>query len=474
MSYASFTKSFPNFIKTVPQKLFQPTSIAVIASVGIHGLVGVALPYLPLSSQDKSKLGRSVRLTQLTPSEQSRLPVVSPPTSPPLSLTQLPQLSSLPPSLSSPFPPPPSKGKDSSLYKFPPLTPLPPLGEFSLPSLPPSPQRQANIGNLSISDSPVRLPPLSNPQPVALSTPLPRLSTPLPPLSTSLPPLSTSLPPYLSTPLPPLSTPLPPLSTPLPPPPISSLPTVPLTGFQTGRTRLPQLPTNPDVSLPLGVQPAPVQDLARNPGPMPKPPQPSGQTPKLPGGVNSAPQVSANPGLTGTPSLSPPVTGTPPLSHPPLFSSPRQQQLVAQRMAELRKLREEITFNPTGTSDEDAKKNYEAFLNQANQTQRVSQPQAEVSSITGTYPKDACLGKLEGTTVVGVVVGADGSATAPQLIRSAGYPVLNQTAMQEVTSRRFENKTGQPKPHQVSVTFNYNKENCPQMVLRDSPRPPIS
>jgi TonB family protein len=234
------------------------------------------------------------------------------------------------------------------------------------------------------------------------------------------------------------------------------------------------LPTNPDVSLPLGVQPAPVQDLARNPGPMPKPPQPSGQTPKLPGGVNSAPQVSANPGLTGTPSLSPPVTGTPPLSHPPLFSSPRQQQLVAQRMAELRKLREEITFNPTGTSDEDAKKNYEAFLNQANQTQRVSQPQAEVSSITGTYPKDACLGKLEGTTVVGVVVGADGSATAPQLIRSAGYPVLNQTAMQEVTSRRFENKTGQPKPHQVSVTFNYNKENCPQMVLRDSPRPPIS
>jgi hypothetical protein len=45
MSYASFTKSFPDLIKSVPEKLTQPTSIAVMASVGIHALLGVTLPY---------------------------------------------------------------------------------------------------------------------------------------------------------------------------------------------------------------------------------------------------------------------------------------------------------------------------------------------------------------------------------------------------------------------------------------------
>jgi hypothetical protein len=95
MSYASFTKSFPNLLKGFSQTLFQPTGIAVMASVGIHAALGVSLPYLPISSQEKPS-SRTVQLVQLSPTEQSRLPQLTPP---PLS-NQLGSLYPLPPGLS--------------------------------------------------------------------------------------------------------------------------------------------------------------------------------------------------------------------------------------------------------------------------------------------------------------------------------------------------------------------------------------
>ncbi len=97
--------SFASLIKSFPQMLSQPTGIAVMASVGIHGLLGLTLPYLPLASQEKPGSPRTVQLVELTPAELSRLPQAAPP------LTSLPvpnssqsyqSLPTLPSSLSSP------------------------------------------------------------------------------------------------------------------------------------------------------------------------------------------------------------------------------------------------------------------------------------------------------------------------------------------------------------------------------------
>ncbi|HEY9632902.1 MAG TPA: TonB family protein, partial [Coleofasciculaceae cyanobacterium] len=139
MSYASFTKSFPSLIKTLPLKLFQPTGIAVMASIGIHALVGVSLPYLPLASQEKQGPLRNVRLVELSPAEQSRLPQPAPLPSFPNQLQSLYPLPSAPstslPSLSS---------KDLYPLNLPPIGPLPPgSSALSLPAMPQLPKQQA-------------------------------------------------------------------------------------------------------------------------------------------------------------------------------------------------------------------------------------------------------------------------------------------------------------------------------------------
>ncbi len=186
MSYASFTKIVPDLLKSVPQKLIQPTGIAVIASVGIHALVGgVLLPRWSMSSEKKSPPVRNVPLLQLTPAEQSRLPQM-PPSSLPSTANQLPPLSSLPYSGSSSLPPLPSK--DSSLFNLPPISPLPPLGR--IPSLSQSPRQQINLNKLAIRNSPSRKD-LSTPkQSTSFNTQLSKTASrqPLTPPNIELPP----------------------------------------------------------------------------------------------------------------------------------------------------------------------------------------------------------------------------------------------------------------------------------------------
>ncbi|MEC4990193.1 MAG: TonB family protein [Oscillatoria sp. PMC 1068.18] len=84
--------SYSSIIKTLPDKLTQPATLAAFASVGIHGLLGVSLPNLPLFSAttDQAAL-RDVKLVELSEAEQSRLPDLSPQLDP----SELPHLSKL-------------------------------------------------------------------------------------------------------------------------------------------------------------------------------------------------------------------------------------------------------------------------------------------------------------------------------------------------------------------------------------------
>jgi len=152
MSYASSNKARPNLLKTIPQKISQPTTIAVIASIGIHGLLGVSLPYLPISSQEKPKPVRNVQLLELSPQELSQLPP-APPSPLPLSAGLNQQLQPLPtiaPDLSaslSPLPPYPYTGLSS-------LPPISASGSGISSSARSSPR--SNITGMGIADSPKR------------------------------------------------------------------------------------------------------------------------------------------------------------------------------------------------------------------------------------------------------------------------------------------------------------------------------
>jgi TonB family protein len=81
-------------------------------------------------------------------------------------------------------------------------------------------------------------------------------------------------------------------------------------------------------------------------------------------------------------------------------------------------------------------------------------------SISGTYPGLACSRKLEGSAIYGASVTAGGQATGLSLLRSSGYPILNQQAERDILSKSYPNTTGSQKPLTIKVNFNYNPQNC--------------
>ncbi|HEY9725175.1 MAG TPA: hypothetical protein V6D50_01895, partial [Chroococcales cyanobacterium] len=252
MSYASLFKS-------LPEKLTQPIGIAILASLGIHVLVGVTLPYWSGLSNSKSKPIRNVKLVQLPSSERSRIPspAPSPLTLPPNVSQQLQPLPPLPSSLSTPLP---SSSKDSSVYNFP-LTPLPSLGNLNLSPLSPLPRRRPSSLRLPVFNSPLRNDLIS------------QLSAP--PKDLALRP-STVKPDFLLPPKP---------NSTLPPPPPAFLPP----------------PPNPASPLPGGVMASPLPEFAANPG----------QASNPSGSLNSTSPVAVNPGTAGLDApWSTPGTGT--------------------------------------------------------------------------------------------------------------------------------------------------------------------
>ncbi len=81
--------SYASPIKSLPETFRSSTSLAILASLGVHGLLWVVLPVIPFSSKlVEPDSRRTVGLVELTPDEQSRLPQVStsPPSLPPFGM----------------------------------------------------------------------------------------------------------------------------------------------------------------------------------------------------------------------------------------------------------------------------------------------------------------------------------------------------------------------------------------------------
>jgi hypothetical protein len=119
--------SYVSLLKNIPEILGQPTGIAAIASVGIHGAIALIVPLMPVESNKAkdSESTKPVGIMELSQADQSRLPQTPdtsqqqlttgsqfplPPQIPPLNLGDQP--TALPP-----LPPPP----DSSQLILPPI-----------------------------------------------------------------------------------------------------------------------------------------------------------------------------------------------------------------------------------------------------------------------------------------------------------------------------------------------------------------
>ncbi|MEO1466991.1 MAG: hypothetical protein AAFR89_12380, partial [Cyanobacteria bacterium J06633_1] len=139
------------------------------------------------------------------------------------------------------------------------------------------------------------------------------------------------------------------------------------------------------------------------------------------------------------------------------------EQIAARKAAasqeRIASLRQSLTKTQDGTSDEEARKNYIVWL------AKVKDIEPDKIEINGSYPRDACIRRLAGSTVFGVVVNAEGEVVARDLLKGAQYPIFNQQASKDIGDRIFANPTEKPKPYQVQVNYQYDAEICPSLTL---------
>lgn len=241
----------------------------------------------------------------------------------------------------------------------------------------------------------------------------------------------------------------------LPPPPPNSLPIAP------------PLPLSLPPSLPSPSQTNPSIDAQRPVFSSPQPPIPIDDL------INQAAQLRK-------PFLIPPETSTGTQSdvarnwqqQPPVSAANSPAAIQEQR---LRKLAlDSIQRSESLQEDKTNTTNDEAMRNNVRWISKVGEIEPQEVSLLGTYPKDACFRKLEGSTIYGVMVNGAGKViTIPELIKSAGYPILNQQASQDIQSRSFPNPSGNPKPYRVQVDFKYNSKICPTVMVPPPGTTPI-
>lgn len=347
MTYPAFNSSLPD---TIREKLRQPTWIALVASLGIHGILLMMLSILPLVSSEPSETEPidPVDLVELSPEEQSRLPDLS---------TSL-------------IPPPPSPSAQTDQYS---LRPLPnPFSSIpTVPNFPPSYR---------------------------------------PPSSIFIPPTFPPAPPRT------------------------------YTSRSPGRS-----PTTASPSA--SASPSP----QASPSPSPRS---SAGTLEIPDFANLGPQSSPSPTTSPSPTA--------------------LQDLAAQQQ----QLRELLTFSDRNTSQETATQNYVGWFEQASAAlgEDYEGKNAEQITLSAPYPRVACLNRLEGVATVGVLTDAEGAISEeppPTIIRSSGYPLFNQQALELVENNEFE-ATGQREAYLVNVEFKYNAEACPAAFSRGASPSPSS
>ena len=214
---------------------------------------------------------------------------------------------------------------------------------------------------------------------------------------------------------------------PIPFPPNFNLPTLPL--FPPISTDIELPPIGDFSALPL---PPPLEDIESPTSPTPTP----------------APEITTPPEKLPAPPAENKLT-------PEQIAAVRQQKL----QGNIRDISSSLKKQEVGTTDEDARKNYLAWLT------RVQSIEPEAIEIEGIYPRDACIRRLEGKSVYGVVIDGDNTVVAMELIKSAEYPLFNQQANQDIRNNNFENDTKQPKPYRVTVNYQYNAEICPSLTL---------
>ncbi|MEG4008448.1 hypothetical protein QUA41_22525 [Microcoleus sp. Pol11C1] len=409
---------------TLSEPLRQPYWWAALASVSLHGVLGVSAPTLSniiYGGNSSKNIPGSVGLVELTPAEAGRLPQSIPPRASnkpftPFSIAPVPLRPA--PKLAPPLPPPPDT---INLPAMPPG--MPPPGFFSplpYPSLPPL-------------TAPTAPPPPKTPSPTVRTPSQPTTPTIIPPV----PPSGFLFPPLPGN-----------FDRNIPPPP--SLPSAP------------QLPADPSED-----EAETLKRIIASRGGLPLFPDGAPVfTPEFPIGRNVGPD------------------GVPKLTQ----KDPNKRNLIAETPEErIRRQQFEEGQRQLGQSGQPASNlptDRETLLAAANtyvalfEKFKKAYPDLEMTSPTPVivpYPVTACSQKLQGRAVFGAVVSPQGLLRAePQPIMPTGYGILDNAAKIAIISPSLTfSAASTHKLYQLAVDFKYDEKVCSGIPLTPTrPNPP--
>lgn len=428
MSYASLVK--------IPGILHSSTGLAVLASLGIHGLLWAVLPVLPLESKSlESQSQQTVGLVELTPDEQSRLPQSSSEVALPPFATQ--------PSVLPPLPPPPFQTS-----ALPPLPALP--SSFQLL---PNPTISQNSLRTSLpSPKTVRVPPppptqnnRSVPPRIAINQPPGSVANrtyysqeTLPKWRKFTPPSISGLPNNRLTPQP-----FDPNNFP-PSPPIGSLPSPPPLGQQN---------TNP----PQNINPSQNQKVAAN--------QPAPLTPTSPQRI---PERTKRELLARRNQLATNRAARSAASPAPEKTPARQREELETALQQ--RLQSQPRSNPAGSESLTTAQAIRQLDEYEAQRQKVQEDNPKIETKRPVRQKiTTCEKQLDGSVAyINAVVNPQGKIVSGPALYTKTGTVDTQKAVARVRSYPFQ-ATKNPISYDFAVEFEYNTGNCAEPTPEPSP-----
>ncbi|WP_049557229.1 energy transducer TonB [Limnoraphis robusta] len=97
---------------------------------------------------------------------------------------------------------------------------------------------------------------------------------------------------------------------------------------------------------------------------------------------------------------------------------------------------------------------------------------AQAISISDVYPVEACEQQLSGQALVGVIIGSGGEILAgPELLLDTGYPVLDDTAIQKVQEFVSTESLARGNPTAYQYEFYFNSESCGEVSSPEQAAP---
>jgi TonB family protein len=259
------------------------------------------------------------------------------------------------------------------------------------------------------------------------------------------------LPPLAQTPSALSITPLPKFSQPSAPttlPPLPSAPSSSLWGFGSSFQFPPVGNTVPTFTVPQTQRPIVPPALPPRVTVQPSQPVPS-----------TSPSPVASPSPTASPSPSPtsPVADVEPVTPSPAART--EEQVNQELLARNQEIRDSLTFNEAGTSEGESSGALSKWIEEAGQPWLGGEQDVIAAtpklSMNGSYPTVAGYRNLKGAVIVAILVDENGKPVpenAVTILRSSGYRIFDQAALQDALAYPFE-ATGKKATYFINVEY---------------------